>query len=280
MSGRQLNRSNTYSHLNHPSTVSNLAKTPEWSQCPQTRMNSLKRPCTPSAGLEFSSYGSPSEEPDSPSSPKLSVRKICIGRPYNSDCVETSHLENHPKVAQKPACQGSPHCLLCTDGPTDPSSPTFLDQLIRGINYLDRSTNAFYTNCPKSLSLPRLAANYLDHAINSIHLDPPDHSCPRSYSNPSTSVDASHNTSTCMVLSRRAVKASQCEDDSADKSCPYQLRSRNLTPMLPQRPGIKLPELPLSGNGIFSLGRLPKFWEVIRSGWSAPEPISKPCSWW
>lgn len=277
MSGRQVNRSNTYSHLNLPNAVSNLAQTLE---CPPTRTNGLRRPCTPSAGLEFSSCGSPSEESNSPSSPKFSVRKIRIGRPYNSNWVETSHPANRPKVAPKPACHSGPHCLLCTDGPTDPSSPTFLDQLIRGINYLDRSTNTFYTNCPKSLSLPRLAADYLGHAINSIHLDPPDHSGPRSHSNPSTSVDASHNTSTCMVLSHRGAKALQCEDDSVHQSCPHQLRSRNLSPLLSRRPGIKLPELPLPGNGIFSLGRLPKLWEVIRSGWSDPEPISKPCSWW
>ncbi|KAF6109831.1 hypothetical protein HJG60_011022 [Phyllostomus discolor] len=277
MSGRQVNRSNTYSHLNLPNIVSNLAQT---LKCPPTRTNSLKRPCTPSAGLEFGSCGSPSEESNSPSSPKFSVRKLCIGRPYNPKWEETSHLANRPKVAPKPACRGSPHCLLCTEGPTDPSSPNFLDQLIRGINYLDRSANAFYTNCPKSLSLPRLAADYLGHAINSIQLDPPDDSCPCSYSNPSTSVDASHNTSTSMVLSHRGAKASQCEDDSTDKSFPHQLRSRNLSPVTPRRPEIKLPELPLSGHGIFSLGRLPKFWEMIRSGWSDPEPISKPCSWW
>ena len=46
--------------------------------------------------------------------------------------------------------------------------------------------------------------------------------------------------------------------------------------MLPQKPGIKLPELPLFGKGIFSLGHLPKFWEAILSGWRAPEPISNP----
>lgn len=195
-------------------------------------------------------------------------------------------LAECPKVARKPACHGSPHCLFCTDRPSGPSGPTSLDQLIRGINYLDRSTNAFYTNRPKSsLSLPRLAASYLARAANSIHLDHLDHldhSFPHRYSNPSTRLAASDNScaSTCVVPSSRAVHALQYVDGSTNPSCPHGPPSRNLTPMLPQKPGIKLPELPLFGNGIFSLGHLPKFWEAILLGWRAPEPISKPCSWW
>nr|KAF6444301.1 hypothetical protein HJG59_008593 [Molossus molossus] len=275
MSGRQVRHSNTNSCLNHPKNVSFPDQTSGWSQCPVTRANSLKRHCTPN-GSEFSSCSSPLERSDSPGSPRLPVRRICMGRPYNSKFVETSHLANRPKVAKKPSCHDSLHCLLCTDGPIDHSSPTFLDQLIRGINYLDRSTN-----CPKSLSLPRLAVSYLEQAANSLHLDHPDHSFPRSYSSPSISMDASHNTSTCMVPSIKDVNVLQCVDNSINTSCSRQLHSQNFIPMLPQRPGMKLPELPLFGNGIFSLGRLPKFWEAIRSGWSAPrEPISKPCSWW
>ncbi|KAF5924671.1 hypothetical protein HPG69_004543 [Diceros bicornis minor] len=283
MSGRQVSSSNTYSCLNHPNNVSFPARNPGWSHCPSvTRANGLKRPRTPS-GSEASSCSNPSEQSDSPGFPRLPVRRICMGRPYHSKCVETSHLVNCRKVARKPACRGSPYYLPCTDHPAGPSGPTFLDHLIKGINYLDRSTNAFCTNCPKSsLSLPRLAANYLQHAANSIHLDPPDHSFPCSYSHSSASVATSDKAcpSTCLVPSARDVHALQCVDDSANTSCTRRLPSRNLTPMLPQRRGIKLPELPLLGNGIFSLGRLPKFWEAIRSGWSAPEPISKPCSWW
>nr|XP_010978121.1 uncharacterized protein LOC105088865 [Camelus dromedarius] len=277
MSGHQMSRSNTYSRLNHSKNVSFLAQTAGWSHCPNVTGANPKHSRIPS-GSEVSS--TPSEQSDRPSSPRLSVRRICMGRPYNSKCVETSHLANCPKVARKPACHGSPHCLLCTDRPSGPSSPTFLDQLIKGINYLDRSTNAFYTNCPKSaLSLPRLAANYLEHTANSIHLDHPDHTFSRSYS---TRVAASDNSciSTCMVPSTRGDNALRYVDDSSNTSCQRRLHSRNLTPMLPQRPGIKLPELPLFSNGIFSLGGLPKFWEAIRSGWRAPEPISKPCSWW
>ncbi|XP_008529720.1 uncharacterized protein [Equus przewalskii] len=283
MSGRPVGHSSTYSCLNHPNNVSFPARNPSWSHYPNvTGATSLKRPRTPS-GSEVSSCSNPSEQSDNPRSPRLPVRRICMGQPYNSKCVETSHLATGCKVARKLACCGGPHCLLCTDRPARPSSPTFLDHLIKGINYLDRSTNAFYTNCTKSsLSLPRLAANYLQHAANSIRLDPEDHSCPRSYSHPYTSMATSDKscTSTCLVPSAGDVNALQCVDDSVNTSCPRRLYSRKITPMLSQRPGIKLPELPLFGNGIFSLGRLPKFWEAIRSGWSAPEPISKPCSWW
>lgn len=206
-----------------------------------------------------------------------------MGRPYYAKCVETSHLANRPKAATKPACHGGPNCPLCAERPSGPCSPTFLDQLIKGINYLDRSTGAF---CPKSsLSLPRLAASCLERATNSIHLDPPDHSFPRGYSNPVTvtSAAASDNyANTYMVSSPGGTDALQCVNRSANTSCARRLQSQGVTvtPVLPQRPAIKLPELPLFGNGIFSLGRLPKFWEAIRSGWRAPEPISKPCSWW
>ncbi|XP_027481065.1 uncharacterized protein LOC113939348 isoform X1 [Zalophus californianus] len=281
MSGRLVGRSNTSSYLNHANNVS-LAQTLGWPHGPNvTQAKSLKCPRTPS-GSEFSSCRSPSKKSNSPRSPRLPVRKICMGRPYNSKCVETNHLTNHPKASRRPTCHSSPHCLLCTDGPLGRCSPTFLDQLIKGINYLDRSTNAFYTNCPKSsLSLPRLAANYLERTANSIHLDHPDHSFPHSYSNPSTSMAAFDNSAnTCMVPSTRGVNTVQCVDESANASYSRQLQSRRLMPELLQRPGMKLPELPLFGNGIFSLGRLPKFWEAIRLGWRAPEPISKPCSWW
>ncbi|XP_006777724.1 PREDICTED: uncharacterized protein LOC102756272 [Myotis davidii] len=264
MSGRRVRYPNTHSHLNHPKTVSFQIPTPGLFQCPETRPNSLKRPHTP-RGLEFSSGINPSEQSDSPSSPKLPVRRICMGRPYTSKFVETGHLGNRPKVAKKPCYRDSPHCLLCTDGPSDHSSPTFLEQLIRGINYLDRATN-----CSTVLNLPQLAINYLEQAANS-YLGHPDHSSPRGYSNPSTT----------MMPATKGVNALQYVDDAVNTSCSHQFRSQNPPPMPPQRPEIKLPELRLFGNKLFSLGRLPKFWDEIRSDWNASlKPISKPCSWW
>ncbi|XP_039074699.1 uncharacterized protein LOC120221388 isoform X2 [Hyaena hyaena] len=279
MSRRPASRSNIYSRFGHPNNVSFSAQAPGWPHCPSVSgANSVRRPRTPS-GSEINSCGSPSEPPDGPSCFRLPVRKVCMGRPYYSKCVETSHLANRPKVARKPACHDRPSCLLCTERPSGPCNVTFLDQLIKGINYLDRSTSAF---CPKSsLNLPRLAANCLERAANSIHLDPPDPSSPRSHPNQVSGVAASENyTNTCMVSSMGGINTLQCVDGSAHASCSHRLQSQGTTPVLPQRPGMKLPELPLLGKGLFSLGRLPKFWEAIRSGWRAPEPTSKPCSWW
>lgn len=264
MSGRQVRLPNAHSHVNHPKNVSFRTPTPGWFQCPETRTNSLKRPRTP-WGLEFNSGINPSEQSDSPSSPTLPVRRVCTSRPYTSKFVEMGHQGNRSKVAKKPYYRDSPHCLLCTDGPSDHSSPTFLDQLIRGINYLDRSTN-----CSPSLSLPRLAINYLEQAANS-YLSHPNHSSPRSYPKPSST----------MMPAAKGVNALQYVDNAVNTSCSHAFRSQNPPPMPPQRPEIKLPELPLFGNKLFSLGRLPKFWDEIRLGWNAPlEPIPKPCSWW
>jgi hypothetical protein len=82
-----------------------------------------------------------------------------------------------------------------------------------------------------------------------------------------------------MVPSTRDASALQCLAGSTSMN--RQPQPPSLNPMLPLRSGIKLPELPLFGNGFFSLGRLPKFWEAIRSGWSGePEPMSKPPTWW
>ncbi|XP_037674418.1 uncharacterized protein LOC119520553 [Choloepus didactylus] len=278
MSGRQVSRSNTSSHLNHPSNASSPARTPGRTPCPSlTRTNSLKRSCTPS-GSEFSSCSSRSEWPTSPSSLRLPLGRICMGRPYSSKCVETSHLAHHPPGTRKPACRGSPHCQLCTEDPSSTSSPTFLDHLIKGINYLDRSTS-----CPQtSLSLPRLAANCLERAANSIRLDNLDHNPDGNYSNPGAAeaTPDQFSTSTCMVPSTKGASALQYMDKSTNTSSTSRPSNRKLTPTLPQGSGVKLPELPWFGNGILSLGRLPKIWEAIRSGWRAPEPISKPAGWW
>uniref|UniRef100_H0XVG5 Uncharacterized protein n=1 Tax=Otolemur garnettii TaxID=30611 RepID=H0XVG5_OTOGA len=279
MSGRQVSRSNTHNRMSRSNNASFLPRASGWTQPPSLYM---KRPRTPSgSSSEFSSSSNHSERSQSPGSPPLPLRKICMGRPYNSKCVETSHLMT-PKVARKSSCRGSTHCILCADRPSRPSSPTFLDHLIKGINYLDRSTNAFYSNYPRtSLSLPRLAASYLERAANSLNLDHLDHPLTRSFSTPCASMTTSDNAtpSTCMVPSLRGANVLQCLDDSMDTSL-HRPHCRHIHPVLTQRLGTKLPELPLFGNGLFSLGRLPKIWEAIRSGWSTPEPISKPSIWW
>ncbi|CAK6440722.1 unnamed protein product [Pipistrellus nathusii] len=264
MSGRQVRLPNTHSHLNHPKNVSFRIPTPGCFQSPETKPISLKRPRTPKA-WELSSCNNSSEQSDSPSSPPLPMRRICTGQPYSSKLIETGYPKNRPKIARKPCYRDSPHCLLCTDGPSDHSSPSFLDQLIRGINYLDRSIS-----CSQSLNLPRLAVNYLEQAAGS-YLDHQDHSSPCSYSKPSTT----------KVPTTKGVNALRSVDGAVNTSCSHQFRSQNPPPTQPQRQEIKLPELPLFGNKMFSLGRLPKFWDELRSCWNAPlEPTSKPGNWW
>ncbi|KAK2106125.1 hypothetical protein P7K49_015639 [Saguinus oedipus] len=276
MSGYQVSHSSPHSHLGHPNNTSFQARTPGCIKCTDpNEAKSLKRHHTPSgSGSESSNYSSSSEQPFSLSSSRLPMGGICMGRPYHSNYVETSHLVK-PKVARKPACQESPCCPLCMDRLSDPSSHTFLDQLIQGINYLDRSTNAF-NSCHKTLqSLPNFAANYLERVANSLDLDHQDHPLPRSYSSPSTSVAIpdSSTTSKCLVPPLRGASALQCLDDSTNTSYPRRSHCQNST-------RTKLPELPLLGNSLFALSRLPKVWEAIRSGWSAPESVSKPTSWW
>lgn len=208
-----------------------------------------------------------------------------MGRPYNSRCVETSHLARGTKVAKKPTYRtSSPHCLLCTDRPSCPSSPTFLDQLIRGISYLDRSTNVFgNTSYPKSLSLPQLAATYLERAANSLYLDQPEPTPPRSYSTPSTNsaTSTSYPVNSSLVPSAPANTDSlQCLYGCPGLSSQQRPHQQSFSAEMPQRSGVKLPEISLFGNGFLSLGRLPKFWEAIRTGWNTPAPTSKPSGWW
>lgn len=207
-----------------------------------------------------------------------------MGRPYSSRCVETSHLVKGSKVAKKSSCyRSSPHCLLCTDRPSRPSSPTFLDQLIKGISYLDRSTNVFgNSSYPRALSLPQLAATYLERAANSLYMDQTEHAPPHSYSTTSANrATPSHSpANNYLVPSVRDTSTLQCLDGITSLSCQPRSHSQSFNAEMPQRPGVKLPEIPLFGNGFFSLGRLPKFWEAIRSGWHAPESTSKPSGWW
>lgn len=281
-----MSRSNTYSRLSQPNNTSLPPPTPGWVQYPSINNSKGPRAHLPSDTelSTSSSYLGPSEQSLYSAIPGLPLGKVCMGRPYNSRCVETSHLMRGSKVAKKPTChRSSPHCLICTDHPSCPSSPTFLDQLIKGISYLDRSTNVFNSSSyPKALSLPQLAATYLERAANSLYLDQSERPPLRSYSTPTTSTAITNHSpaNNCLVPSTRDTKVLQCLGGSTGLN--YQQRPNNQTfsVEMPQRPVIKLPEIPLFGNGFFSLGRLPKFWEAIRSGWNVPEPTSKPEGWW
>ncbi|XP_055466804.1 uncharacterized protein LOC129679581 [Psammomys obesus] len=285
MSGRQVSRSNTYNRSSQPSNSSFPPRTPGWTQQSSANKGLLTSIPSSSELSTSSDQTGQSEQSLNPDSPRLPVGRICMGRPYNSRCVETSHLVRGPKVVKKPTYRSSsPHCLLCMDRPSCPSSPTFLDQLIRGISYLDRSTNVFgNSSYPKSLSLPQLAATYLERAANSLYLEP-EPAPPRSYSTPNTNTTTatSYPTNSSLVPSSAPAAADslQCLYGCAGLSSPQRPHNQSFSAEMPQRSGVKLPEISLFGNGFLSLGRLPKFWEAIRTEWNTPEPTSKPSGWW
>ncbi|XP_063091285.1 uncharacterized protein LOC101789156 isoform X2 [Cavia porcellus] len=196
--------------------------------------------------------------------------------------TESSHLERRPKVARNPTGHSSsPRYQLCTDCPPGSSNPTFLDHIIKGINYLGRSTSDFY-NCPQTLSLPRLAANYLEGVASALYQDNLQHS-PHSYFSPRTSMATSGSCTTrpCMGGTPGGADTTPFLPRPASVSRQHLSQSQSLTSVLPQRSSTKLPELPLFGSGFLS--HLPKVWEAIHSGWSAPEAKSSegsPSIWW
>lgn len=123
MSGRQVSRSNTYNRLSQPNNMSFPPRTPGWTQYPNMNNGKGLRSRLPSGSGSESSTSGHSEQSFSSTSPGFPLGKICMGRPYNSRCVETSHLMRGPKVVKKPTChRSSPHCLICTDRPSSPSA--------------------------------------------------------------------------------------------------------------------------------------------------------------
>ncbi|KFO32564.1 hypothetical protein H920_06125 [Fukomys damarensis] len=257
MSRRQANPSNTYSHVGHPKSASFPPRSPGWPQGPSLNRVSRGPHSCICNGSDFGTCSSHSGQSLDPTSPRLSQGRVCTGQSYSSRFAETSHLVRGPEVARMPNGHSSgPHYLLCTDCPPSHSSSTFLDQLIKGINYLDQSTNAFY-NCPQTLSLPKLAANYLERAANAFYLEHLEH-VPLSYSSRSAGVAASGSStaSTCVVPSPRGANTLQCLARSTSVSRQHPPQSQGFTPVLPQTSGTKLPELPLFGSGLLS--HLPK----------------------
>ncbi|XP_048205799.1 uncharacterized protein LOC125354239 [Perognathus longimembris pacificus] len=271
MSRRQMNSSNNYSYCaNHPHSASFSPRVPGGS--PNSSLNTYKglRTRIPSN----SEFGSHSEW--YPPSSRMPLGKGCT----HSKGTDTSHLVKVPTVARRAPCHpGGPRCMLYTDGPSHSSSPTFLDQLIKGINYLDRSTGIFSNNqSAQALSLPRLAASYLERAANALYLDNLENSTPHSCPSRSIGVGPDRSSdSTSMVPSARPNATLQYLGDSTNVGSQQPpLRPEGMS----QKSDIKLPELRLISNGLLSLSRLPKLWEAMRSSINASEPITKPPNWW
>ncbi|XP_063091283.1 uncharacterized protein LOC101789156 isoform X1 [Cavia porcellus] len=262
MSRRQVNHSNICRHAGQPTYASFPPRAADWTQgCSRDPFSRT--------------YRHPSEQSLNPIFPWVS-------QSYNSKFTESSHLERRPKVARNPTGHSSsPRYQLCTDCPPGSSNPTFLDHIIKGINYLGRSTSDFY-NCPQTLSLPRLAANYLEGVASALYQDNLQHS-PHSYFSPRTSMATSGSCTTrpCMGGTPGGADTTPFLPRPASVSRQHLSQSQSLTSVLPQRSSTKLPELPLFGSGFLS--HLPKVWEAIHSGWSAPEAKSSegsPSIWW
>ncbi|KAM4871418.1 uncharacterized protein RHO17_009391 isoform 1-T4 [Thomomys bottae] len=270
MSRRQMNGSSTYNHCaNHPPSTSLPPRIQGWS--PNSSLNTYK-------GLRTHVPNNRrlcSHSEWCPPSTRMPQERGAM----DSKGGDTSRLAKVPTVARRPNCHQSSPRVLCTDGPSCSSSPTFLDQLIKGINYLDQSTGIFSNNqSGQVLSLPRLAASYLERAANSLYLDNLETPLPHSYTNRSTSMGPEQSpNSTCIVRSDSDTTTLQYLGDSTGVGSQHpSLRQGGVS----QRSEVKLPELPLFSNGLFSLSRLPKLWEAMRSGLNASEPISKPPNWW
>ncbi|XP_012887987.1 PREDICTED: uncharacterized protein LOC105997948 [Dipodomys ordii] len=269
MSRRQMNSSNSNEHcVHHPRSASFAPRVPGWG--PNLSLNTHKSPQTRvSSDSEFRSHSE--WYPTSSRMPS--------GKSTESKGVDTSQLAKVPTVARRPSCHQNGSRVLCTDGPSCPSSPSLLEQLIKGINYLDRSTGIFSNNqSAQALNLPKLAATYLERAANSLYLDNLENSSPPSYTSHSAGLGPDHSPSnTSLVPSARENTTLQFLGDSTGVGSQHpSLRPGGMS----QRSEVKLPELPLFSNGFLNLSRLPKLWEAMRSGINASEPISKPPNWW
>lgn len=153
-------------------------------------------------------------------------------------CGTKSHSEG-PKVARKPMSR-QPLLPALHDGPWVPLTPTFLDQLIKGISYLDRSTNTFTSNYPKSLNLPGTCSQLPgQHDQLPSHLDHLDHASPMIVPTTAAERPPSDYPATAPPCCRlEAVNAvHEYVDNSANTSCFPVSRARTSLPSCPRAGG-------------------------------------------
>ncbi|XP_044539369.1 uncharacterized protein LOC123254403 [Gracilinanus agilis] len=167
----------------------------------------------------------------------------------NPKAEETPAIET--ESAQKPACRGRPHCMLCMDRPENPS---FLDCIIEGIDYLDRSLNS----------------------------DPsPDHA---SKSTSKAKVDEAQSGSSSKKKSPTTSPSKTSQDQGQQKQSPNSLQCRpdskgSLSSQVLSKGGAThLQDDPWMGASI-PISHIPKLFEKIRAGWAAP-PDPNAALWW
>ncbi|XP_072465315.1 uncharacterized protein [Notamacropus eugenii] len=240
MSGYNSNRSSNA--LNIPFMGSSYASRPGSSKySPPKAISCPGRPYCSVCPSRKERCGSPN---------KMNSRKLPMNRCCSPKADDPS--ADNPDSTAKPACRGRPHCMLCMDRPTNPS---FLDCLIQGIDYLDRSLNNETTPAPASNSKlppskPALKEVGQGGASSEVNI-----------ASSSSGSKTSQNTS---VNSLQSVNS----------------KSSNKTSLAnPSKPGnTSLQDDPWMGASI-QISHIPKIWETIQAGWAA-QPDPKAALWW
>ncbi|XP_020838620.1 uncharacterized protein LOC110205962 [Phascolarctos cinereus] len=222
----------------------------------------------PSSSPSNGSKYSPPKAVSCPGRPYCSVcpsRKEHVGSPnkMNSRKLPTSHCcspkaddpsADNPDSPTKPACRGRPHCMLCMDRPTN---PTFLDCLIEGIDYLDRSLNKDTYPGPDSNSkLPPTKP-----ALKEV-----------GQSGASSKVNLASSSSETSTNQNTSINSLQCLNGRSGNK-------NSLATPLPSKSGTpNLQDDPWMGASI-QISHIPKIWETIQAGWAA-KPDPKAALWW
>ncbi|XP_074162038.1 uncharacterized protein LOC141564027 [Sminthopsis crassicaudata] len=229
-------------------------------------------------------YSSSSSRPGSPK--KIQPKAIgCPGRPFCSVCPSRSEINGSPgkgsrklplnpccgpkaddvssedsDPSKKPACRGRPHCMLCMDRPRNSA---FLDCLIEGIDYLDRSLNKEVLSDKPSSSKPTSSKPPLKEVAQG-----------------GTTSKANITTSKANIATSKSVsKTSQTSPTNLQRFSGRSGSKNGLAGPLSSKSGsTSLQDDPWMGASI-KISHIPKIWESIQAGWAA-KPDPKAALWW
>ncbi|XP_007491283.1 uncharacterized protein LOC103096251 [Monodelphis domestica] len=177
----------------------------------------------------------------------------------SSSKAETTAKDAATECALKPACRGRPHCMLCMDRPENPS---FLDCIIEGIDYLDRSLNDMGSAQPSksgSKSSSKSGGKSKSKAEEA-------RGGASSKKSPTTSP------------SKTSQDQGQQNPSSTSLQCRPDSKGSLSTTVLPKAGATNLQEDPWMGASI-PISHIPKLFEKIRAGWAAP-PDPNAALWW
>ncbi|XP_068935022.1 uncharacterized protein [Petaurus breviceps papuanus] len=194
----------------------------------------------------------PSRKERSGSPSKMNSRKLPMNRCCSPKADDPSADKSDSPA--KPACRGRPHCMLCMDRP---QNPTFLDCLIQGIDYLDRSlNNETCTDPAKDSKLPPKKPAQKEVGQGGA----------------SSKVNLASSSSGSNTSQKTSDKSLQCLNGKSDNK-------NSLANPLPSKSGpANLQDDPWMGASI-QISHIPKIWETIQAGWAA-KPDPKAALWW